>query len=1108
MKASRWLKATLATLLTVPLVVASTGAAGAAQTQPPLTAVALLPDETIGVVKAPTSRLAETDPALLGRTDSTRIPVLAKLAHDAVATYTGEVPGLAATSPSVTGRGLSGSAAERRYERFLAEQEAAFISELQRAVPSASVSYRYRTIYGGVAITLPANQVERVLAIDGVVAVQADEQREILTDSSIGFIGADTLYPSLGGASDAGKGTIIGIVDTGGWPEHPSFADHGNLDPPPGPARECNFGPDPTSEDDTPFQCNNKLIGGHPFLDTYHEQLGNELFPFTARDGNGHGTHVGSTAAGNVLDSAPVMGAEHGPVQGVAPGAWVVHYRACGVTSCFVSDTSAAIQQAILDGVNVINFSIGGGANPFLDPVSLAMLDAYAAGVFVSASAGNSGPGAGTTNHRAPWVTTVAASTQVREFTSTITLAAGTDNAQFQGVSITGGVDAPVPVVMARDTAAYGNDALCLNPADEGVFEGVIVACERGVIARVLKGFNVLQGGAVGMILYNPVLMDTASDNHWLPAVHLADGTDFVAFMDAHAGETVLGSFTAGQKSDGQGNVMATFSSRGPGGMHIKPDITAPGVQILAGDIPIEGDPADGGGPAGEFFQAINGTSMSAPHVAGSALLLKALHPDWTPGQIKSALMTTARPDVVKEDLTTPADPFDYGSGHVDLTVAGSPGLTIDDTATNMALLGGDPTTAVHINYPSINAPVMPGLLTTTRTLQNVTGQAQAYRVQTDAPAETRIRVTPSSLIIPPGQTRTLTIEITATAAAPQAQHFGEIRLVPQRAGLPTQHLPVAFIPQQGVVTLSSDCDPDAINLLGSSTCTVTATNHAFVDATVDLHTSTNSHLVVTGVDGATQTGLRTVEATGVHLNAAAPPVPSVDPGSSPVGFFSMANLGIAPIPIEDEQIINFNLPLAFSYGSQEYTRIGMVENGYAVVGGGTGADVRFAPPGMPNPAPPNNVLAPFWSDFDGTFATGVYAAIVTVGGVPYLVLEWAVKPWGFPDATEQTFQLWIGLGGPEDISYAYDPGNMPTSPWPFEVGAENFDGSAGDSLGINVAPAGDLRVTTSAPVPGGSHSYNLTVRGILPGSGTVTSTMTSDIVPGVTVVGSTIQIG
>lgn len=1102
MKPPQWLRAGLAGAAIVPLVVAMSAAPGSAQTPTALTLVEVLtPQDRFEAAKAPTSRLAQTDPSLLGRTDSDPIPVLVKLDHDSVATYTGEVPGYEATSPAVTGEALTGDPAEQRYEAYLAEREADFVSDLAQAVPEAEVRRSLRTVYGGVAITVPANQVEKVLDLGSVVAVQADELREPLTDSSMEFIGADTLYPQLGGDAEAGKGTTIGVLDTGAWPEHPSFADLGNLDPRPGPALPCEFGDNPLTPEHDPFECQNKLVGGYNFLETYHAQVGDEQFPGTARDDNGHGTHTMSTAAGNIVEAAPVFGVDHGPVQGVAPGAWVVMYRVCGPEGCFSSDSAAAVEQAVADGVDVINYSISGGTSPFTDPVELAFLDAYAAGVFVSASAGNEGPSAGTTNHVAPWTTTVAASTQVREFATPLTLTAG-DGATLEllGTSITAGAG-PAPLVMAGD-APYG-DSLCQTPAPAGTFDGAIVACERGVNARVEKGYNVLQGGAVGMILYNPTLMDTVSDNHWLPAVQLADGTEFVEFMEGRS--DVVASFPAGQKREGQADVMAAFSSRGPGGLGIKPDITAPGVQILAGGVPIEGDPVAGGSPGGEMFMAIGGTSMSAPHVAGAALLLRALRPEWTPGQIKSAMMTTAVQEVVKEDRTTPADPFDHGSGRLDLTVASRAGLTLDETAENMVALGGSPVSAIHLNLPSINAPVMPGKVTTSRTVTNVTNRLVSYRVEVDSPDGSRIRVSPGSFTLAPGKSRKLAVTVTATVSHGE-QLFGEIRLVPVGGGsLPTQHLPVAFVPQQGDVAVTQHCDPSTINWFSSTTCTVTATNLAFTDTTVDLTTTTGLGLLATKADGAKVRNPFQVEAKGVELAAAAPPVPSLAAGGTPAGGWLPMSGFTNPIPVGDEELVNFDVP-AFVYGGQTYTRIGVVSNGYAVLGGGTGQDIEFQPPGIPNPAPPNNILAPFWTDLDGSAAPGIRAVALTDGIDTWLVIEWELDPWGNP-GDRQLFQLWIGVNGVEDVSFGYNPADLPTSPWDLEVGAETADGSGGATLGYNVPPSGDLVVATSEPMPGGSYSYTVRVGGVLPGIHTAVTTMTSDIVPGQTVVRSDVTV-
>jgi subtilisin family serine protease len=1074
----------------------------AAQQAPPFTAKAIAATSRVSAEKTPSSRLAQTDPSLLGRTDSEKVAIVVKLDVDSVATYTGGVSGFAATSPTVTGQKLTGGAAEKRYEGYLAQKEEAFIKALREKVPGAKVSQRLRTVYGGVATAVPANKIGELLKIPGVAAIQKDQLRKPLTDSSSAFIGATSLYPTLGGKSNAGKGVIVGVIDTGAWPEHPSFADLGNLNTPPakadGTPRTCDFGDNPLTPATDVFVCNRKLIGGEKFLDTYDAVIGDDTY-HSARDSGGHGTHTATTSAGNVLATAPVLGVDRGPLNGIAPGAWVSVYKGLGPQGGFDSDLTAAVQQAVLDGVSVINYSISGGSTPFTDSTELAFLDAYAAGVFVSASAGNSGPGAATTDHVGPWVTTVAASTQTREFLSTLTLTSGADTLVLTGASITAGAGS-LPVVLSS-AAPYSNN-LCTAPAAPGIFTGKIVACQRGVNARVEKGFNVMQGGAAGMILYNATLADVETDNHWLPTVHLADGTSFVAFMSAHPAG-VNGSFTAGQKHNGQGDVMAAFSSRGPGGFGIKPDITAPGVQILAGNTPTPD--AIESGPPGQYFQAIAGTSMSAPHIAGSAALLKALHPTWTPGQIKSALMTTAKKSVVKEDTVTPADPFDYGSGRVDLTKAGTPGLTFDESAARMFALGNDPMNAVHLNLPSINIPLLPGRVTTTRLAKNVTTQNQSYKVTASAPAGSKITVSPSSFNLAPGDSMRLTI--TVSSNAPTGQYFGQIKLDPSRNSLPDLFLPVAFVPQQGSVSLTQSCGAASVPLNGSTTCTVTATNNSFGDAQADFVTTVNSNLNITGASGASVQNPKKATKTAVTLAGATLGVPSIAPGSSPAGYLPLDLFGITPIAIGDEEILNFSVP-SFSYNGKDYARIGVDSNGYIVVGGGTAEDNNCcALTQIPDTARPNNILAPFWTDLDGTGAEGIFAATLTDGVNTWLVIEWRVNVFGTTD--DNHFQTWIGLNGVQDISFTYDPTDLPGDPngQDFLVGAENEDGSGGAQLPMGTLPTADLVVTSTDPTPGASVSYTVNVRGVSQGGGVVTTEMTATTVPGVTVVKTGVQV-
>ena len=1081
--------------------------ARAQQDDPPTFSVeeALTPTRRTTVDKAPSSALARTDRALLRRNDSQPVQVAIKLDYDAVAVYAGGVPGFEATSPAVTGQPLSERpAAAARYERHIAAQEEAFVAALRAQVPSAQIGTRLRTVYGGIAATIPANAVETVLAIPGAVAVQKNALRQPLTDSSPEFVNADAVYDALGTTENAGEGVILGNLDTGIWPEHPSFADLGNLGPPGGPNRECNYGDNPLTPAVDVFVCQNKLIGGAHFTDNYDRIIGDDPLEGTARDSDGHGTHTSSTSAGNIVTNVPVLGRDLADIHGLAPGAWVMEYKVCGPQGCFGVDSAAAVQQAILDGVDVINFSISGGTNPFTDPVELAFLDAYAAGVFVSASAGNAGPGAGTANHLSPWVTTVAASTQARRWTSTLTLTAGAASTSILGTSVDpNGVTTPTAVRRAETVPGY-TDASCLTaPPSNTTFAGLIVACVR-TPGRVTKSFNVLQGGGVGMVLYNAAndRYPEMSDTHWVPTIHTQDGPSFLAFLAAHPG--ALATISPGNAAPYQADVIVGFSSRGPGGNFIKPDVTAPGVQILAGDTPFPpGDPVNG--PPGEIFQAIGGTSMSSPHVAGAGLLVRAVHPDWAPGQIKSALMTTAITDVVKEDYVTPADPFDFGSGRIDIGAASAAPLTFSDTAQNFFAMADDPVNAVHLNIPSVNAPVMPGRLVTTRVATNVTDQRQRFSVSGDAPIGSTISVSPSQFGLNPGQSATLTITIESDAPMGE-QQFGSISLV-ERGGT-AMHLPVAFIHTQANVNLTQTCDPLEIRVRETTTCTVEAANNSFDEQTVDLDTFVSNNLRITAADGAVLVSGRHAQLHDVTLSGAAPGVPSVADGATPAGgFLGLELFGVAPQAIGDEEIIQINTP-PFDYNGQTWTTLGVDSNGYLIAGETNPAEDNECCnlPDGPDPARPNNMIAPLWTDLDGTGAQGIRATVLTDGVDDWIVVQWNVHVFGA--ATPEVFQIWLGLNNDtnpdQDISWAYAPGSPVNPGLDFLVGAENLLGQGEMAAVLPTAPQ---VVTSTDAVPGDVAGYTLDVRGNQPGGGQVTTEMTASLVPGTTIVRTNIAV-
>ena len=304
-------------------LLASALPAAAADPAASFNATQLTPVTRIDGFKSVNAGIVKSDAALLKRTDSARVHVVVKLDYDGLSSYAGGIDGLAATSPRVTGHKLTGrTAAEVAYNAYAKGLETSFVSSMKKLVPSAKVGTTLRLVYGGVAASLPAKDAKTLLKIDGVVAVQADSLRQPLTDASSDFIDATAVQQALGGRPDAGKGVIFGSLDSGIWPEHPSFADTGNLGAPPpktdGTPRACDFGDNPLTSAVDPFACNHKVIGGKAFLATYLSNptdAANEPF-HTSRDSNGHGSHTASTSAGDVVASAKIFGVERGPING------------------------------------------------------------------------------------------------------------------------------------------------------------------------------------------------------------------------------------------------------------------------------------------------------------------------------------------------------------------------------------------------------------------------------------------------------------------------------------------------------------------------------------------------------------------------------------------------------------------------------------------------------------------------------------------------------------------------------------------------------------------------------------------------------------------------
>ncbi|GGD66192.1 S8 family serine peptidase [Lacimicrobium alkaliphilum] len=652
-----------------------------------------------------------------------------------------------------------------------------------QAIGAVDVLYNYTHTFNGFAAKLSQEQAEQLRNHPDVVGVWADEAQQLNTANTPEFLG-------LNGANGQhtlgikGDDVVVGVLDTGIWPEHPSFADDGSYSDPAdiGWTGTCDAGIEAGAGT---FNCNNKLIGANYFKAgfeaTYEIQYGLGEFE-SPRDADGHGSHTASTAAGNEGVPASISGFPVDTVTGIAPKARVAVYKVCwnsdyvspegaNERGCFYSDSMAAIDQAIEDGVDVLNYSIGGSLTDLTTPAASAMLRAANAGVFVSVSAGNDGPDAVTVGTPAPWVTSVGASTY--DGTSAIIgNALEVNSGDLAGSDF---LSVPAEIAPAVPEGGLTGDLVIAEPLEAcgeltnaAELDGKIALISRGSCAFTDKFNNAEAAGATAVVVYNnapgaPFVMGGTAVN--IPGA-MVSSTDGLALNNAAANSATNITFTETPISDTStevGNLMADFSSRGPNGSTediIKPDITAPGVRILAATTP---EPMFGAG--GESFAYLQGTSMSSPHIAGMAALLKGQHPDWTPAQIKSALMTTARQNITKEDGVTQADPFDYGAGHAAPVDAMEPGLTYELNAGDyfafMCGLGegdfvsseagvscsdltgaGFSDDATQLNYPSIAVSKLLVSKTVSRTVTDTSGLGGTYVASIDMPEGIDVAVT------------------------------------------------------------------------------------------------------------------------------------------------------------------------------------------------------------------------------------------------------------------------------------------------------------------------------------------------------------------------------
>ncbi|XP_021295443.1 cucumisin-like isoform X1 [Herrania umbratica] len=622
-----------------------------------------------------------------------------------------------------------------------------------------SVLYSYKRSFNGFAVELTEEEARKMAGMNGVVSVFPNEKKNLHTTRSWDFMGFSQQVERAALESDV----IIGVLDTGIWPESESFNDQG-LGPPPKKWKgSCQ-----TAGGN--FTCNNKIIGGQ-----YYRSVGffgpNDIN--SPRDSDGHGTHTASTAAGKLVDRASLLGFGSGTARGGVPSARIAAYKICWSDGCKDADILAAFDDAIADGVDIISISVGGHSpeDYFKDSISIGAFHAMKNGVLTVTSAGNDGPDRSTISNFSPWSLAAAASMIDRKFFTKVQLG---NSEIYEGVSINTFdlQNKMYPMIYGGD-AASSNATRSLsrycyqNSLDQNLVKGKIVLCDA-----LSQGRGPFSAGAVGTVMRDQLPNDYTL-SFPLPASYLdlVDGSKIFAYINSTSTPTAT-IFKSNEANDSLAPYVVSFSSRGPNPITpdiLKPDLSAPGVHVLAAWSLISPVSEIKGDNRFEPFNIISGTSMACPHVSAAAAYVKSFHPTWSPAAIKSALMTTAFP--MSSGINLDAE-FAYGSGNLNPIKAVNPGLVYDseevdyikflcgqgystrflqlvtrDDATCSEATSG---TVWDLNYPSFalfTSPLKPVSRTFNRTVTNVGSPSSTYTATLTAPAGAlKIQVNPNVL--------------------------------------------------------------------------------------------------------------------------------------------------------------------------------------------------------------------------------------------------------------------------------------------------------------------------------------------------------------------------
>lgn len=983
---------------------------------------------------------------------------IVQLDDQPIASYRGGIDGLAPTSPVALGTediNLQSSNA-KTYANYLKQQQDKVASELSQRVPGLSVERSLSITFNGLIVSVPKGKsaTKALSSVDGVKQVYAHEMYYANMDTSLDVINAPEVWDQLGGQNEAGSGVKVAIIDGGINPDHPMFADNGHERPAGLPGNDYCATIDPTF-------CNDKLALARYYAPTFTVHPNEFISP---RDFGGHGTHVAGTATGNPV-STSYQGVDVN-LSGVAPGATVMAYKALfndpngqgGGSNIMLIQ---ALEDAVADGADVINNSWGGGAgsDPATSPYLSQFQAAEEAGVLMVTAAGNDGPAARTVGCPSCIEEGLSvASTQHGRTFATFVDAAGIENLEGTpgdgDFEITEAITGPLMPTMRLDES----NAEACEAFEEGSLEGHIAFVPRGTCAFTDKANNVQAAGAIGMVLYNnePGIIIMSMPGATLPSVSVTTeaGNEVLAAYDAMVEneETPMATINAPESviNENAVDAMSSFSSRGPNGdsSFLKPNVAAPGSDILS---------AYAG--AADAYGMIGGTSMASPHVAGAAALLREMYPDYTVHQLKSMLMSSANPNVVKEDLVTPADAFDMGAGRIDVAAAANTGITFDDAsvvsngcviecqftrvATNLADTDVEWTATVEFDDP------------------NVSGEVEGGVVAISAPAAEGDEEAAEG-----AGTAEMHVHIDTSFATP-GWKFGRVVLTDPSGTFADAHLPI--------VVMAGQADDQQI----ASTMSVTGTPVPGESITMMSHAgditdvaSLPETLVVKIPEGTTldPASVGVIEENASRIGFSITPngrtmtwTGTIEDGTpeSMINVESFIASGASLNDLEGVEVYGFGAdemetPLdevtgtltinGISFGGSMYNAVSISENGFMSMGERSLGNSFFN-----EPMPGTNwgaQIAPFWSDFEigGAEFPGsdFLYAVLSDGTDPWLAVEWhKVREWG--GTTEYTFSAWLNLNTEEVFFNYVDIPGMPSGFFSgTTIGIQNATGEVG----------------------------------------------------------------